>query len=104
MTTKLHSSGGRWFLPLLALLAASCAGPRGSVGGPVYYATGDVVKVVYGESDAQIACETVSDVGSNFKEGHCYTREEVIQRHERDAREVARFGSERCPAPGLCKR
>lgn len=98
------SRGMWWSLTLVALLAAGCAGPKGSVGGPVYYVTGDVVKVAYGESDAQIACETVADVGSNVKEGRCYTRAEVIERHERNRQEVERFGDSRCPAPSLCKR
>lgn len=92
-------------IPLIVAVAvmAGCSGQPVPTRGPVYYATADVVKVVYGNKDAQIACENVAGPGSHIKEGYCYTAEEVVQRHERDAREVMRFGLKRCPEPSLCK-
>ena len=92
------------FIVSVAMGLVGCSGQPVPARGPVYYTTGDVVKVVYGQMDAQIACARMAGTGSHVKEGYCYTAEEVVERHERDAREVARFGFQRCPEPALCKR
>lgn len=95
----------RLLLPALSVLfLGACAGPKAPPNGPSYYVTDGVTKVVYGQEEGQVACERINDTGSHVKETYCYTAREVAEKHFSDARQAERFGHQRCPEPGLCKR